>query len=125
MNERKQVLIRERDEANEELTALRKRIGNHWDQLLKAADFVCDVNGDSPSIDQLREAVAVSHRIVELTERYRELKEEIPRLTPHSRRCEIVEDNTWCTTWLAGADTWAELCEELKAKAPDPLTPTR
>ena len=48
----------------------------HDKRLLTAAEFVCDVNGDSPSIEQLRVAVAESQRSRALHDERKELDNE-------------------------------------------------
>src|SRR5262245_41003654 len=48
-----------------ELTTINSR---HWHELLAAAKFVCDVDGDCPSIDELRKAVNLSSQFAELVE---------------------------------------------------------
>ncbi len=52
--------------------------------LLAAARFVVDVNGDPPSIDQLREAVENAERHQELSGEYGELHTTRRRLAPES-----------------------------------------
>jgi len=47
-----------------EIEAELRAIGNELTPLVKAAEFVCDVNGDPPSIDNLRAALEVhKHRV--------------------------------------------------------------
>jgi uncharacterized protein YoxC len=80
-----------RAKAKAELDEVRKRLAVveierskliEWATALrKAARFVCDVNGDPPSIDQLRAAVADAERHADLSDEWRELRDRRTKLT--------------------------------------------
>jgi predicted nuclease with TOPRIM domain len=80
-----------RAKAKAELDEVRKRLAvvetersklTEWATALrKAARFVCDVNGDPPSIDHLRTAVEAAERHAALSDEWRELRDRRTRLT--------------------------------------------
>ena len=80
-----------RAKAKAELDEVRKRLAvvetersklTEWATALrKAARFVCDVNGDPPSIDHLRAAVADAERHAALSDEWRELRDRRTQLT--------------------------------------------
>lgn len=99
------------------------QLQRHDKRLLIAASFVCDVNGDHPSIDQLREAVAESQRFADLSEERRELEAERSKLSGESCRFrwEACNVNTvggvqFCSIHES-ADTLEELAEKFQPKA--------
>jgi benzoyl-CoA reductase/2-hydroxyglutaryl-CoA dehydratase subunit BcrC/BadD/HgdB len=62
----------ELDAARKELESLK----GSAEELLNAARFVCDVNGDYPSVDQLRQAVEKANRASELSDSISQLNAE-------------------------------------------------
>lgn len=88
------------------------------DRLTKAARFVVDVDGDDPSVEQLRPCVIDAERYAALTEEYLDLKKEREQLPSHGYR--------WTAGNITGAggikflsvkdqaDTLAELVEKME-----------
>lgn len=75
-------------------------------KLLAAAQFVCDVSGDEPSIDQLRVAVNA-------TEHAESLREEKDRLTQQIRT-----SGTYAYRWRAGYErSWPFPCRHIEEEA--------
>lgn len=122
--DRRQVL-REQQDANKariaEIEPILKSLIGHAARLLKAAEFVCDVNGDAPSIDQLREAAAASRQFTELSDERQDLKYQNQKLGG-----EIMRRRWDCATYFGHpfphecvedcSDTLEEMAEKLRAK---------
>ena len=80
-----------RAKAQAELDEVRKRLATVETErskltecataLRKAARFVCDVNGDPPSIDHLRAAVEAAEQHAALSDEWRELRDRRAKLT--------------------------------------------
>lgn len=105
-----------------EIHAETEAMKGHWDRLLAAAEFVCDVNGDHPSIEQLREAVVASKRVKELAEERASLCEEQRKIGSrmYLKKYEVARlDRTMpgfpITVIEHSADTLEELYAKLKA----------
>jgi len=63
-------------------------------ELLKAARFVVDVNGDSPSMDELRQIVETAEYQVALSEELRQLGKEIDQLRGQASYYQYVAGST-------------------------------
>ena len=96
-----------------------KLAGRSWSAELKsiisATEFVCDVNGDSPSITQLSEALAHVKEFVSLSERKEEIIAErrSGALSTHVQRWRIYVDGGMFRHIREQADTLDELAEKL------------
>lgn len=86
IRERKNWTAADRERVRERQNEIKTEVERHkaeqatlngCDEALRAAArFVCDVNGDHPSIDQLREAIARAERAHELSATIRDLEAE-------------------------------------------------
>jgi hypothetical protein len=92
-------------------------------RLLEAATFVCDVDGDDPSIPQLREAVAVMQATIAAQQEYAEVMAELRDTAGrgYSRRWAVLKvlgDTPFpCSTSVAEGDTIEECAAKLQEKA--------
>lgn len=85
--------------------------------LMDAARFVCDVNGDPPSIDQLRTALDAAELHLKLTEE-RKAEQVIAMKSTWSYRYMVGDDGGWCSIIHGQADSWDELIEKMEVKKP-------
>lgn len=106
-----------------ELLEESKSIGPTTPALREAARFVVDVNGDHPSIDQLRTALEKHERGIAINEELAELKRAKNRLLSdcHSYRYQVssiseVIHGFPLSTVLASGDSWEEVLEKLEVK---------
>lgn len=88
-------------------------------QLLTAAEFVCDVNGDDPSIPELKLAVQSRQEYLAMKEQRQDLEKAIRQCDTgmHSRRYQIneyVNGPIPMNVVLAYGDTWSDVCEQLR-----------
>ena len=90
--------------------------------LLKAAEFVCDVDGDNPSIPELKENVAKVARFFTLVEERHDLEAEIKRMDSglFSHRCWAYKDGMFRTI-LASGDTWDEVAARVEKDRTDKM----
>lgn len=87
------------------------------ERLTKAAQFVCDVNGDHPSIDQLRIVVAEATRRDAMNEERRTLDKERNSRITWVKRYKVTRMSDIGSIFAvveADADTAAELMEKIK-----------
>lgn len=89
--------------------------------ILPAAEFVCDVNGDHPSIDQLRAALAKAMAHVAVVDEDLALKREQRTLNTHGKRCNVLEAQHLIPGFpvsiqLCDGDTWEEVVGKLQRK---------
>jgi chromosome segregation ATPase len=86
IRDRKEFTAERRQQVRDRLAAIKveiaaateelKSLKGSSEKLLNAAKFVCDVNGDHPSIDQLRQATEKATRAADLSETIRQLESE-------------------------------------------------
>ncbi len=105
----------------EAITAGLKSLKDHAEKLLTAAKFVCDVNGDSPSIEQLMPAVERSQRAFDLLESKRQLQVEFEKLRSglHQYRFDVATIHAGPFPHYSiecSSDTLAELEDKLRLK---------
>lgn len=103
-----------------EIEAELKTIGNgvrDGSELLTAAEFVADVDGDEPSIPQLREAAKSRRRFVDLKAESNDLFNKIRNQPIYAVRCEIVRKEGIGISVIAQGDTWEDVCVRIEAKA--------
>jgi hypothetical protein len=85
-------------------------------RLTKTAHFVCDVNGDYPSIDQLGVETGKADRMFDLLDEETQLRDERIRIesVSHLTRYEIVQPAYLGWSVHARADSLPELHKQLK-----------
>ena len=118
--------LERRKEANAIGSARLKEIGarlatisklTHFRELATAARFVVDVAGDSPSIEQLAAALAVTEEYFALRDEQSTLQEEAKRRVTWRRRYTVMQRGTLCgistSTVLADGDTIEEVLRQV------------
>lgn len=127
IQERSKARVIRRKEVSELLAAIPEKIRSGL-ELLEAAEFVIDVNGDAPSIPQLAKAISAHRDYLSLKEEAADIREASSENGWLSlRRFEIVKVSEIIPgfptqTAVAQGDTWAEVIENLNAKS-DELVP--
>lgn len=116
---RRTVVYAEKTELDKQIATLDK--SPVLADLAKAGRFVVDVDGDEPSIPQLRKAVETAEHLLALREQRQELRKELETLRTYARRCEIGVVNTTLPGFpvheiMVQADTWEEVAEKLAGK---------
>lgn len=90
-------------------------------RVLKAAQFVCDVDAGEPSLSELKTVMAEYRKIETAIEERRELIAEGRKVSTHSRKCNVSEymQNAPLpmSMQICAADTWEECLVELKRVA--------
>lgn len=87
-------------------------------ELLTAAEFVSDVDGDDPSIPQLKKAVIRRKRFLVLKAEVADLFGKIRSQPIHSFRCEIIKPGPIGGIYvMAQGDTWEDVCCKIEKKA--------
>ncbi len=101
-----------------EIEAELRAIGNELTPLIKAAEFVCDVNGDPPSIDTLRAALEKHKHRVTLSDELHDVAGRKNAASAESRRYQWAAGriNNMFFVVLGEGDTRQEALDKAKAK---------
>lgn len=101
-----------------EIEAELRAIGNDWGRIVKAAEFVCDVNGDPPSIDTLRAALEEHKHCVALSDELQNIAKRRNGVSAESRRYQWQAGriNGGFFIVLGEGDTRQEALDKAKAK---------
>lgn len=106
---------REINQRKAALAELEKTDPPNHPALLKACHFVVDVDGDNPSIPQLKVELERAQRCQDRMEERRALHEEALGLGGYSYRWECLVGHGWANQVVASADTLDELLAKIEA----------
>lgn len=95
-----------------------KSLGEQWTRLLESAEFFLSVNGDEPSGDQFRAAVADARKLVELKESRRAADSQRRELhgSTLAHRWDAIESGSFCSIVHASGDTLEELLQKIESR---------
>jgi hypothetical protein len=103
-----------------EIEAEMKAMGNVLNPFVEAAQFVCDVNGDPPSINTLRTSLERYKHYIALTDELRDVVDRRDKASLESRRYQWTAGKigTLCFVVRGEGDTRQEALERAKGKEP-------